>query len=228
MLWHFVGYAMVGYYHNVFGGVIFLEYSVVISASISIFLCLLCAMQIKLYFVLSLSLSGWSHLWFFNGFCLPNDQKGAINANCNRNQSFAPINPNILSRFLSACLPVCFSFSFFRLLMWFTICQSSHPTRKAFNSLSMDFKTHYDTLQRLGGDIDALGLSKDGLSSMRPCRCPALSLQTEVLQHSRECKVHNPVYAKLIKRKQKTKKQETERYNGKLSPKLAIQIQDKR
>lgn len=53
---------------------------------------------------LSLSLSGWSHLWFFNGFCLPNDQKGAINANCNRNQSFAPINPNILSRFLSACL----------------------------------------------------------------------------------------------------------------------------
>lgn len=96
---------------------------------------------------ISLSLSGWSHLWFFNGFCLPNDQKGAINANCNRNQSFAPINPNILSRFLSACLPVCFSFSFVRLLMWFTICQSSHPTRKAFNSLSMDFKTHYNTLR---------------------------------------------------------------------------------
>lgn len=96
--------------------------------------------------------------------------------------------------------------------MWFTICQSSHPTRKAFNSLSMDFKTHYDTLRRDGlEDIDALSLSKDGLSSMRHCRCPALSLQTELSQNSRECKVHNPVYAKLIKRKQKTKKNKNQK-----------------
>lgn len=58
---------------------------------------------------------------------------------------------------LAFCLPVCFSFSFVRLLMWFTICQSSHPTRKAFNSLSMDFKTHYDTLQRLGGILTPSG-----------------------------------------------------------------------
>lgn len=189
---------------NVFGGVIFLEYSVVISASISIFLCLLCAMQIKLYS--SLSLVEVISDFLMDFACLMTRKAQLMLTVIVINHSLQLTQTSCLA----FCLPVCFSFSFVRLLMWFTICQFSHPTRKAFNSLSMDFKTHYNTLRHCkdwgGGDIDALGLSKDGLSSMRHCRCPALSLQTEVLQHSRECKVHNPVYAKLIKRKQKTKK----------------------
>lgn len=152
LLWHFVGYAMVGYYHNVLGGVIFLEYSVVISASISIFLW--CKLS---YISCSLSLSH-SLVEVISDFLM--DFACLMTRKAQLMLTVIVINHSLQltqTSCLAFCLPVCFSFSFVRLLMWFTICQSSHPTRKAFNSLSMDFKTHYDTLQRLGGILTPSG-----------------------------------------------------------------------
>lgn len=111
LLCHFVGYAMVGYYHNVFGGVIFLEYSVVISASISIFLCLLCAMQIKLYF--SHSLVEVISDFLMDFACLMTRKAQLMLTVIVINHSLQLTQTSCLA----FCLPVCFSFTFVRLLM---------------------------------------------------------------------------------------------------------------